>query len=83
MITNEQMIPGRFLRIQIARRLFSAIASCFSQGGVVEVVTHTRATTYKNVTCFKLGKASVYVRSGRSWVCIDFARVVFSGDDNE
>jgi hypothetical protein len=82
MITNEQMVPGRYLRIQKARRLFAAIASTFAQGGVVQVVTHLRATTYKDVSWFKLGKASVYARSGRSWVCIDLARVVFYGGNN-
>lgn len=75
MASNSWMVPNRFLKLQRARRLYAFIASNFGAGRFVVVSTHLRSTTYRSLDWFKLQGASVYVRRGRSWDCIDFSSI--------
>jgi hypothetical protein len=39
----------------------------------VQVLTYTRATTYKSIEWFRFDRFSAYVRRGKQWDCIDYA----------
>jgi hypothetical protein len=73
MLTNEQMIPGRFLRMARVRRLRRAIEAAFAADGIVQVTTYTRSTVYraKHAEMFRFGRYSAYVARGKNWDCID------------
>jgi hypothetical protein len=77
MLTNDQMIPDRFLRMAKAKKRRNAIEVCFADGGVVQVVTYFRATTYKSIEWFRFDRFSAYVRRGKQWDCIDYAKLRF------
>lgn len=79
-MTNEQMTPGRFLRIQQARTKYRAIVEHLRAGGHVMLGTYTRATEYKpqHADWFAIVGHNVYVRQGKSRVCIDGCAVRFS-----
>ena len=77
MLANDQMIPNRFYRIAQAKKRRAAIEACFAQGGVVQVLTYTRATTYKSIEWFRFDRFSTYVRRGKQWDCIDYAPLRF------
>jgi len=69
---NDAMKPGRFLKLQTGRRKMAWIAEHISAGHKIMVCTYTRATIYKSVGQFQLGKSgSVYAQHGRRWDCID------------
>lgn len=77
MLCNSDMIAGRFLRLHKARRLFRFIQDSFAGGRSVVVSTMTRATRYdgRHADLFQLRGASVLVRRGKSWDCINHCRV--------
>jgi hypothetical protein len=79
MLTNDQMVPGRFQKLYIGRKRFNAISECLKNGGRVVIPTYVRATIYtpRHAGMFRLGKSgSLYVQRGRNWDCIDFSLVV-------
>jgi hypothetical protein len=75
MLTNNKMIPGRFLKLQQARNRYAFIESNFAAGRFILVSTHLRSTTYRSLDQFRLRGSSVYMRRGSSWDCIDFSRI--------
>jgi hypothetical protein len=79
MPTNAEMIPNRFARMAKARRLQQKITDTFSKGGVVQIVTHLKATTYqpKHANLFKFDRFSAYVARGKRFDCIDFCQIRF------
>lgn len=78
-MSNEQMQANRFLRWHDARQKVAAIREHLLTGGVVQVVTMTKAWQYerKHVDWFEARKNGAFVRQGRQSVCIDGAGVRF------
>lgn len=80
-MTNADMKPGRFLKMQTGRNKFRKIHEVLSRGGVVQVCTCTRATEYRgaeHLPSFVMDKAgSLYVRRGKHLDCIDYCGLRF------
>lgn len=81
MLTNEQMKPGRFLRLHRGRKRLARMVACWGKGGVVYISTHLRtvkvdAKRQNAVTMDARG--SLYVLRGRHRDCIDFCNIQFS-----
>jgi hypothetical protein len=81
MLTNEQMIAGRFLKLARGRRLLRRMNACWDAGGFVRIGTATRYTDYKPkhrdlITMDRLG--SLYITHGRRRDCIDFCSFQFT-----
>ena len=77
-MTNDEMKPGRFLRLQKGKRIFSSIINHLNNGGSVLICTYTKATkiTQKHISMIRMGKSgSVYVQSGKNWNCIDYCGI--------
>ena len=80
-MNNDQMKAGRILKMQEGKRLFNRIMSTLKAGGVVFICTYRKAVkiTAKHESLLKLGKSgSVYMKSGKNWVCIDYCEFQFS-----
>lgn len=73
------MLAGRYLRQAQARRKLRRIRETLGAGGRVIVSTCTRATQYgpKHADWFTCDGQSVYVRAGKSRVCIDWCNLRF------
>lgn len=73
LMSNEDMRSGRFLRWHTARRKAAWIAARLAEGLTVYVVTYTKATklSAKHADSIKATKSGLYMRSGKSWICID------------
>jgi hypothetical protein len=84
-MTNEQMKPGRFLKLHKARRMFRFILGNLDAGNSVSLTTYTRSVNYKakHRAMFKLVGSSVYVQRGKAWDCIDGCRITAFGDTNK
>ncbi|QWY83640.1 hypothetical protein [Rhizobium phage RHph_X2_26] len=81
MLTNEQMIAGRFAKLARGRRLLARMEACWNAGGFVRVGTATRYTDYKakHREFIKLGKSgSIYWTGSKRPVCLDFCSFQFS-----
>ena len=72
-LTNSQMIAGRFVRYARARQRIAWIRAQLAAGRIVQLATYTKATNYdaRHVDWFKATKAGAFVRTGKSWDCID------------
>ena len=79
MLSNSQMIAGRFARWAKARALVARIRSQLASGGVVVVATYTRATQFdaRHVAMFKAERSGAYMQSGKRWLCIDNCAIKF------
>lgn len=75
MLTNDQMIPDRFSRMQFAKRLHKFITESIRNGYRIQVTTYTQSRIYSHESQFKAGKYSVYAQRGKKWDCIDLASV--------
>jgi len=77
MITNDQMLAGRFARWAQARKRHAWILARLAEGRTVYLRTHLRCTAYKarHAEMFKATKSGFYVQSGRSWVNADYVQV--------
>lgn len=72
MLTNEQMIKGRFAKLAKGRKMMARINKCWDNGGFVRVGTYTRYTDYKpkHREMFKLSKSGeIYIQHGKRWDC--------------
>ena len=67
-ITNAQMIAGRFLRYARARERVAWIKAQLAAGRIVQLATHTKATSYdaRHAHMFKATKAGAFVQRGKS-----------------
>jgi hypothetical protein len=73
-MSNDEMRPGRFLKLQNGKRMLSAITNHLKSDGTVLVCTYTRATklSKKHLDMVRMGKSgSVYIQAGKRWDCID------------
>lgn len=81
MLTNNQMVAGRFLRWAAARKKVGAIKRHLAAGRYVYICTMTRATklTAKHIDMVKATKTGAWMQRGRNWVNIDYCGIqVFS-----
>lgn len=79
-MSNDQMKPGRFLKLQQVRNRFAAIVSHLSKGGRIMTCSYTKPTIYtaKHAVMFKVKGSSLYVQRGRAFDCLDFTPIKFS-----
>lgn len=73
MLTNQQMIAGRFLKLAKGRKLMARMSSCWDKGGFVRIGTYTRYTDYKakHRDMFKMSKSGeIFVQRGKRWDCV-------------
>jgi hypothetical protein len=73
-MSNDEMKPGRFLKLQTGKRLYARITGHLQRQGTVLICTYTRATkvTAKHINMIKMGASgSVYIQAGKRWDCID------------
>ena len=86
MLTNSQMIAGRFAKLAFARKRLARINACLAAGGSVIVGTATRNSKYGPAWAgrfFVGAKGSLFVdvsRAGgkRSTLCLDFNSLSFT-----
>lgn len=74
MLTNEQMKPGRFLRLHRARKLWNRINKAWDDGMMVQITTYTRATRIKPTSrdALRLNGHYIQIRRGKAWdICFD------------
>ena len=73
MLTNDQMIAGRFARWAEARKKIAWIKEHLAAGHTVQLTTYTKCTRYKakHMDMFKATKSGAYVQRGTAWDCID------------
>jgi hypothetical protein len=74
MLTNDEMIEGRFLRWHKARVKVAWIKGHLEAGHIVDICTATRVTRCKpkHIDMFKATKTGAYMQAGKRWDCIDF-----------
>lgn len=73
MLTNSQMIAGRFLRLHRARKAYRFITENLEAGRMVQITTRARATRFKrqHLGMFKVGRdGNLYVQRGKAWDCL-------------
>lgn len=77
MLTNAQMIEGRYLRWAKARAKVAWIVARLNEGREVYICTATRATklSKKHIEMVRAAKNGAYMQSGRKWVCIDYCQI--------
>jgi hypothetical protein len=81
MLTNDQMVAGRFAKLARYRKLYRRMASCWDAGGFVRIGTYTRYTDLKpkHRDMVRLSSnGSLYMQRGRNWDCIDYCGFQFS-----
>jgi len=80
-MTNDQMIAGRFLKLNRGRKIMRAMNACWDAGGFVRIGT---ALSYSDIKpkardIITMGKSgSLYMARGKSRACIDFCSIQFS-----
>jgi hypothetical protein len=74
-MTNDQMTPGRYLRMMENKRQYAFIAEALVKGLSIQITTITQSRIYSKIEQFRLGKSGVYVRRGEYWDCINGAGV--------
>jgi len=81
MLTNDQMIAGRFATWAAARRKLAKIVSTLEAGKKVIVSTYTRATRFdkRHVDMFKATRTGLYIQSGKRWECADYCKFTVEG----
>lgn len=77
MLTNQEMVAGRYLRWHKANRMVNFIVTNLLAGRRIQINTMTRATIYKpcHAGMFKATRTGAYVRSGKRWICIDYTAI--------
>lgn len=81
MLTNEQMIAGRFAKLAKGRKLVRRMNEAWDRGGFVRIGTATRYTDLqpKHRDMVWIGKSgSVYLRRGKTSDCIDYCSFQFA-----
>lgn len=81
MITNDQMIAGRFAKLARGRRLMRRMNACWDKGGFVRIGTATRYSDLraKHRELVLMGKSgSLYMTHGKRKDCIDFCSFQFT-----
>ena len=81
MLTNDQMIAGRFAKLARGRRLLRRMNSCWDAGGFVRIGTATRYWDFKvkHRDLITMGASgSLYAQRGRHRDCIDFCSFQFT-----
>lgn len=81
MLTNEQMVAGRFAKLAKGRRLLRRMNACWDAGGFVRIGTATRYSDLKpkHREMVRLGKTgSLYMQRGKSYDCIDYCSFQFT-----
>lgn len=58
---------------------YKKLIETLEAGGVVYIQTMTRITkaTKKYIKCFKWSNGSMFMTSGKNWVCIDYCQITF------
>jgi hypothetical protein len=76
MLTNDNMKPGRFLKLQNGRNRMAWIQKQLALGRRVIVSTHLHRTIYSKPEQFKMDRLGyVYAINGKAWNCIDFSNL--------
>ena len=80
MLTNAEMIPGRYLRWHNARKLYKRIMSQFDRGGAIRIVTYTKCIEChpKHRAMIRCTKRDVLIQRGKNWDAITHTRIDFS-----
>jgi len=81
MLSNDQMKPGRYLRLAKGRRLYRRMQACWDCGGFVRIGTATRYWDLKakHRDLVQIGKSgSLYMARGKQHDCIDGCSVQFT-----
>lgn len=81
MLTNEQMVAGRFAKLAKGRKLVRKMNETWDRGGFVRIGTATRYMDLqpKHRDMIRLGKSgSVYMARGKNFDCIDFCSFQFA-----
>ncbi len=73
------MKANRYLHWHQNRRLVASMEAHLSTGGAVVVATMTRATKYRRPGSFRATRSGIYAQSGRGWVAIGGAGMLFVG----
>lgn len=79
MLTNKQMIAGRYLRWHRARRAIAAIRAHLQSGGLVVISTYTRAwkCDARHLDLFEASRNGAWMRHGSQRSCIDGCAIKF------
>jgi len=79
MLTNNQMVAGRFLRWAKARKLGNKIIETLEADGEVAICTMTRVTMLKqkHLGMVKVARNGVFLQRGKSWSCVDYCGFKF------
>lgn len=80
-MTNEQMKPGRYLKLARGRKLFARMVACWDNGGFVRIGNPLRYSDLKpkHRDCIRLGASgSLYIARGKHWDCIDNSSFQFT-----
>lgn len=75
MITNQEMKENRYRIAMLNKRLYNGIAEEIANGLAIQVTTYGKSFVYTKLEQFKLGKTGVYAQRGKSWDCINYAKV--------
>lgn len=77
MLTNAQMTANRFARWAKARARLAKIQNALASGATITISTYGRQLrlTSKHAEMLKATKTGLYVQRGRSWDCIDGAKI--------
>ena len=67
-LNNSKMIAGRFFRYARARKRVAWIKAQLAAGRIVQLTTHTKATSYdaRHADMFKATKTGAFVQRGKS-----------------
>ena len=74
MLTNDQMISGRFAKLARGRRLIRAFNAAWDAGRSIQFTTYLRSTIYraKHRGMVKMDRrGSILIQSGKNWNCAD------------
>lgn len=80
MLTNQDMVAGRFYKLYKGRQLFRRMNACWDAGGIVRIGTYTRLTDIRPSarSLITMGKSgSLYIARGKSRDCIDYCHFAF------
>ena len=78
MLTNDQMIKGRYHRWHNARRRIAFIAEHLNAGRIVYIQTALRTTKFtkpEQLAMLKSNQRGCFMQSGKMWVCINGCKI--------
>lgn len=76
-MSNDQMVAGRFLKLQKGRNKMRWIEQALASGRKVYIRTHLKTTKCSRFDQFKMdSKGNVYSQHGNRWDCINFNKLV-------